>query len=86
MPHKNPTENLTELQAAAVEAYRQRLAENLPEVEILDIIATDGIIEVRLNDVVMRDYSTLHCATGLSIEVEDKFNMTLLPHTVPHEN
>ncbi len=48
MSPKNRKKNLTELQAAAVEAYRQRLAETVPEVEILNAFATDGIIEVKL--------------------------------------
>ena len=85
MQHKNTKENLTELQSAVVEAYRQQLAANLPEIEILDVFATDGIIEVRLNDVVMRDYSTLNHTTELAIQVEEQFNVTLLPHVVPHE-
>jgi hypothetical protein len=84
--HKNTPGNLTELQAAVVEAYRQKLAKKLPAVEILDAFATDGIIHVRLNDVSMRDYSTMHRVTGLAIKVEDQFDVTLLPHTVPHEN
>ena len=86
MPHKNMKEPLTESQAAVVEAYRRKLAKKLPEVEILDAFATDGIIEVRLNDASMRDYSTLSCVAELSIEVGDKFNVTLLPHNIPHEN
>ncbi len=84
--HKNTPENLTELQAAVVEAYRQQLAANLPGVEILEAFATDGIIEVKLNDASMRDYSTVSCVVNLSIEVGDKFNVTLLPHNIPHEN
>ena len=82
----NTNENLTELQAAVVKAYRQQLAKNLPDVEILDVFATDGIIEVKLNDASIRDYSTLRCVTELAIEVEDRFNVTLLPCTVPMEN
>ncbi|HIE28795.1 TPA: hypothetical protein EYP66_16075 [Candidatus Poribacteria bacterium] len=85
MQHKNTKENLTELQAAVVEAYRQQLTAHLPDVEILDVFATDRIIEVRLNDVVMRDYSTLNRTTELAIKVEDRFNVTLLPYVVPHE-
>ena len=85
MQHKNTKENLTELQSAVVEAYRQQLAANLPEIEILDVFATDGIIEVRLNDVVMRDYSTLNRTTEIAIKVEEQFNVTLLPYVVPHE-
>ena len=86
MEHKNAKENLTEFQAAVVETYRQRLAETLPEAKILDAFATDGIIEVRLNDASIRDYSSLSRVAELSIEVGDKFNVTLLPHNVPHEN
>ena len=85
MQHKNTKENLTELQSAVVEAYRQQLAANLPEAEILDVLATDSIIEVRLNDVIMRDYSTLNRTTELAIKVEEQFNVTLLPYVVPHE-
>ncbi len=83
---KHTKESLTKLQAAVVEAYRQKLAKKLPNVEILDAFATDGIIEVKLNDVVLRDYSTLHRTTALAIEVEDQFNVTLLPFVTPHEN
>ncbi len=78
--------NLTELQTAVVEAYRQQLATHLPSVEILDAFATDRIIEVKLNDASMQDYSTMSCVAKLSIEVEDRFNVTLLPCTVPMEN
>jgi hypothetical protein len=78
--------NLTELQATVVEVYHQRLSETLPDVEILDAYATDGIIHVRLNDASMKDYSTLSGIAKLSIEVGDQFNVPLLPHTVPHEN
>ena len=83
---KNAKEDLTELQADAVEAYRQRLAENLPDVEILDAFATDGIIEVKLNDASARNFATGKRVVKLSIEVEDRFNVTLLPYVVPHEN
>ena len=86
MPHKNTKENLTELQATAVEAYRQRLAETVPEIEILDVFATDGIIEVKLNDASTRDLVTSHRVVKLAIEVEDQFSMTLLPCIVPLEN
>jgi hypothetical protein len=82
MQNKNTKKALTELQATVVETYRQRLAETLPAVEILDIFATDGIVQVRLNDASMRDYSTMHHVTGLAIEVEEQFNVTLLPCTV----
>jgi hypothetical protein len=82
MPHTNTKESITELQATVVETYRQRLAETLPAVEILDIFATDGIVQVRLNDASMQDYSTMHRVTGLAIEVEEQFNVTLLPCTV----
>ena len=85
MQHKNTKENLTELQSAVVEAYRQQLAANLPEAEILDVSAADGIIEVRLNDVIMRDYATLNRTTELAIKVEEQFNVILLPYVVPHE-
>ena len=86
MALKSTKENLTKLQAAVVEAYRQQLATHLPEVEILDVLATDGIIEVKLNDASIRDYSALRYVTELAIEVEDRFNVTLLPCTVPMEN
>lgn len=85
MQHKNTGENLTELQSAVVEAYRQQLAANLPEAEILDVLATDSIIEVRLNDVIMRDYATLNRTAELAIKVEEQFNVILLPYVVPHE-
>ena len=85
MQHKDTKENLTELQSAVVEAYRQQLAANLPDVEILDVFAADGIIEVRLNDVIMRDYATLNLTTELAIKVEEQFNVILLPYVVPHE-
>ncbi len=83
---ENTEKNLTELQANAVEAYRQRLAETVPEVEILDAFATDGIIEVKLNDASARKSATGKRVVKLSIEVEDQFNVTLLPYVVPHEN
>ena len=86
MSFKNTKENLTELQATAVEAYRQRLAEAVPEVEILDAFATDGIIEVKLNDASARKSTTGKRVVRLSVEVEDQFNVTLLPYVVPHEN
>ena len=85
MQHKDTKENLTELQSAVVEAYRQQLAANLSDVEILDVFAADGIIEVRLNDVIMRDYATLNLTTELAIKVEEQFNVILLPYVVPHE-
>ncbi len=84
--HKHTKENLTEFQAAVVEVYRQQLAKNLPDVEILDAFATDGIIEVKLNDASMRDYATSKRVVKLSIKVEDRFNVSLLPFVVPHEN
>ncbi len=86
MPSRNTKENLTELEATAVEVYRQRLAETVPEVEILDAFATDGIIEVKLNDVSARNRATGKYVVKLSVEVEDLFNVTLLPYVVPHEN
>ena len=86
MPSENTKENLTELQANAVEAYRQRLAEVVPEVEILDAFAMDGIIEVKLNDASARKRATGKHVVKLSIEVEDQFNVTLLPYVVSHEN
>ena len=79
-------ENLTEHQLAGVEAYRQLLAKNLPEVEILDAFATDGIIHVRLNDASMQDLATSKRVVKFSIKVEDRFNVSLLPFVVPHEN
>ena len=84
--YENTKGHLTELQSTVVEAYCRRLAENLPEVKILDVFASDGVIEVRLNDVVMQDYSTLNRTTELAIDVEDRFNVTLLPYVTPHEN
>ena len=75
--------NLTELPAAVVEVYRQQLAAHLPDVEILDVFATNGIIEVKLNDAAIRDLATSHRVVKLAIKVEDKFNMTLLPCMVP---
>ena len=86
MSLKNAEKNLTELQADADEAYRQRLAEAVPEVEILDAFATDGIIEVKLNDASVRKSTTGKHVVKLSVEVEDQFNVTLLPYVVPHEN
>ena len=86
MPSENTEKNLTELQATTVEAYRQRLAETVPEVEILDAFATDGIIEVKLNDASARKRATGKRVVKLSVEVEDQFNVTLLPYVVPHEN
>ena len=86
MQHKNTKENLTEFQSAVVEAYRQQLVKHLPGVEILDAFATDGIIQVRLNDAAMRDFATGKRVVRLAIKVEDKFNVTLLPHVIPHEN
>lgn len=86
MSPKNTKENLTELQATVVEVYRQRLAETVPEVEILDAFATDGIIEVKLNDASARKRATGKHVVKLSVEVEDQFNVTLLPYVVPHEN
>ena len=86
MPSRNTKENLTELQTTAVEAYRQRLVEIVPEVEILDAFATDGIIEVKLNDASARNRATGKYVVKLSVEVEDLFNVTLLPYVVPHEN
>ena len=86
MSPKNTRENLTELQATAVEAYRQRLAETVLEVKILDAFATDGIIEVKLNDASARKRATGKHVVKLSVKVEDQFNVTLLPYVVPHEN
>ena len=86
MSLKNAEKNLTKVQATAVEAYRQRLAETVPEVEILDAFATDGIIEVKLNDASARKSTTGKRVVKLSVEVEDQFNVTLLPYVVPHEN
>ena len=86
MQPKNTKENLTELQATVVEAYRQQLTAEFADVAILDAYATDGIIHVRLNDASARDFSTGSRVVDLSIEVEDQFNVTLLPHVVPHEN
>ena len=85
MPSRNTKENLTELQTTAVEAYRQRLAEIVPEVEILDAFATQHIVEVILNDSI-RDFATAQQITKLWFEVEDLFNVRLMPYAVPHEN
>jgi hypothetical protein len=81
-PKKN---NLTELQSAAVEAYREQLVKNFPEIEILDAFVTDGLIEVRLNYAALRNYQTLNRTTQLAIEIEERFRVTLLPYIVPHE-
>ena len=86
MSVKNAKKNLTGRQAAAVEAYRQRLAETVPEVEILDAFATDGIIEVKLNDASARKRATGKHVVKLPVEVEDQFKVTLPPYVVPHEN
>ena len=64
----------------------QRLAEAVPEVEILDALGTDGIIEVKLNDASAQKSTTGRRVVKLSVEVEDQFNVTLLPYVVPHEN
>ncbi|MBC8461749.1 MAG: hypothetical protein H8D67_27575 [Deltaproteobacteria bacterium] len=85
MQQEHTKNHLTELQSAAVEVYREQLAENFPEIEILDAFATDGIIEVRLNYSAIRDYQTLNRTTQLAIEVEELFGVTLLPYIVPHE-
>ena len=58
MSLKNRKKRLTGIQATAVEVYRQRLDETVPEVEILDAFATDGIIEVKLNDASARKRAT----------------------------
>jgi cobalamin biosynthesis Co2+ chelatase CbiK len=79
-------EDLTELQSTVVEAYCQKLAESLPDVEILDAFATNGIVQVKLSDASMQDYSTVSRVVELSIEISDRFNVSLLPHNVPHEN
>ncbi|MBM3240874.1 hypothetical protein FJZ31_31715 [Candidatus Poribacteria bacterium] len=86
MQYKNTKKNLTEFQSAVVEVYRQQLAKYLPGVDILDAFATDGIIQVRLNDAAMRDFATGKRVVRLAIKVEDQFNVTLLPHVIPHEN
>jgi len=85
MQRDNNKNNLTELQHSAVETYRGQLAENFPDIEILDVFVTDGIVEVRLNYAVIRDYQTLNRTTQLAIEVEEQFGVTLLPYIVPHE-
>jgi hypothetical protein len=85
MQRDNTKNNLTELQSSAVEAYRKQLAENFPDIEILDVFVTDGIVEVRLNYAVIQDYQTLNRTTQLAIEVEEQFGVTLLPYIVPHE-
>jgi cobalamin biosynthesis Co2+ chelatase CbiK len=85
MSLKNTKKNLTGLQAIAVEAYRQRLAEIVPEVEILDAFATQHIVEVILNDSI-RDFATAQQITKLWFEVEDLFNVRLMPYVIPHEN
>jgi len=85
MQRDNTKNNLTELQSSAVEAYREQLAENFSDIEILDVFVTDGIVEVRLNYAVIRDYQTLNRTTQLAIELEEQFGVTLLPYIVPHE-
>jgi hypothetical protein len=85
MQRDNTKNNLTELQSSAVEAYREQLAENFPDIEILGVFVTDGIVEVRLNYAVIQDYQTLNRTTQLAIEVEEQFGVTLLPYIVPHE-
>jgi hypothetical protein len=45
----------------------------------------DGTVDIRLNEASVRDYATINRTTELAIEVEDKFDVTLLPRTVPHE-
>ena len=85
MQLNNANKNLTELQSSAVEAYREQLAENFRNIEILDAFVTDGIVEVRLNYEAVRDYQTLSRTTQLAIEVEEQFGVTLLPYIVPHE-
>ena len=45
----------------------------------------DGTVDMRLNDASVRDYVTIDRTTRLAIEVGDKFNVTLLPRTIPHE-
>ena len=82
---KNYIEGLTAPQLAAIEEYRKRLSEEFPDIKILEARAVDGTINIRLNDASVRDYVTINCTTELAIEVEDKFNVTLLPCTIPHE-
>jgi len=81
---KNYIEGLTALQLTAIEEYRKRLAEEFPDIEILEVRAVDGTVDMRLNDASVRDYATINRTTGLAIEVGDKFDVTLLPRTVPH--
>jgi hypothetical protein len=85
MRQKNTKKNLTEIQSAAVEAYREQLVKNFPEIEILDAFMTDGLIEVRLNYAALQNYQTLNRTTQLAIEIEEQFGVTLLPYIVPHE-
>ena len=80
----NYIEGLTALQLATIEEYRKRLAEEFPDIEILEVRAVDGAVDIRLNDASVRDYATIDRTTGLAIEVEDRFDVTLLPRTVPH--
>lgn len=82
---KNYIEGLTAPQLATIEEYRKRLSEEFPDIEILEARAVDGTINIRLNDASVRDYATINRTTELAIEVEDKFNVTLLPCTIPHE-
>jgi hypothetical protein len=78
------THQLTELQSAAVEAYRKRLAENFSDVEILGVSVTDEIVEIRLNYASVKDYSTLDRTTEFAIDIGDGFGVTLLLYVVPH--
>jgi hypothetical protein len=47
---KNYTEGLAAPQLAAVEEYRRRLAEEFPDIEILEVRAVDGAVDIRLNE------------------------------------
>lgn len=86
MSLKNTKTDLTKLQAGAVEAFRRRLAEHLPEVKILGASAIQHIIKVQLNKDPKRDFATLQQIMKLSFEVEDMFNVILMPYDRPHDD
>lgn len=86
MSLKNRRKNLTGLQATAVETFRQRLAKDLPEVKILDAFAIQHIIQVQLNNDPARDFATLQQIMEHSFQVEDMFNVKLMPYPASDEN
>ena len=86
MSLKSTKKNLTKLQATAVEVYRQRLAEAAPEIKILDVSVIQHIVQIRLNDAPARDFATVQRITKLWFEVEDLFNVRLMPYVASDEN